>query len=285
MHVFDRIDPTTIDRRDWQLWLLAVAVILVLSGGVALLMYPAVFSEPLALSGSMFHQVFFAFCILCFLLVGYLMDRHILIRRLRHQLVEEHQRSVKLLEQASAELLQGLPGLDHFRDRLAMEVRRASTLQQPVSLLIVGLQPSRELKIAGGESTAFGDAAKSVIRRLRREDSIYIFRHGIFGIVLPATSASQAGRVMGRLQEGLTDAGGASGRFSFEIRLVNFPEHAGTTHELEKQAILAFPVDWPRTEGAPEESAAAQATVAAEAGEASGRKVQEPPQAITWKVD
>jgi GGDEF domain-containing protein len=270
MHVFDRIDPTTIDRRDWQLWLLAVAVILVLSGGVALLMYPAVFSEPLALSGSTFHTVFFAFCILCFLLVGYLMDRHILIRRLRRQLIEEHQRNVKLLEQASAELLQSLPGLDHFRDQLAMEIRRASTLQQPLSLLIVGLKASHELEMAGGTSTAFGDAAKTVIRRLRREDSIYFFRHGIFGIVLPAVSTSQADRVMSRLQEGLTDASGASSRFSFEIHPINFPEHAGTTHELEKLAILSFPEDWPGLEGVREESAAAQVPAPAQRGQPSG---------------
>jgi len=270
MHVFDRIDPTTIDRRDWQLWLLAVAVILVLSGGVALLMYPAVFSEPLALTGSRFHRIFFAFCILCFLLVGYLMDRHILIRRLRRQLVEEHQRSVTLLEQASAELLQNLPGLDHFRDRLAMEIRRALTLQQPVSLLIVGLKASRELEVAGGASTAFGDAAKTIIRRLRREDSIYIFRQGIFGIVLPAVSTADAGCVSSRVQEGLTDASGASGRFSFEIRLVNFPEHAGTTHEMEKMAIFSFPEEWPGPETVGAEGADAQVSAQAQRREAPG---------------
>jgi hypothetical protein len=258
MNVFDQIDPTTIDRRDWQLWLLAVAVILVLSGGVALLMYPAVFSGPLAMTGSVLHRVFFAFCVLCFLLVGYLMDRHILIRRLRRRLVEEHERSVTLLEQASAELLHSLPGLDHFRDRLAMEIRRSVTLQQPVSLLMVALKASRELEVAGGASTAFGDAAKTIIRRLRREDSMYMFRQGVFGIVLPAVSADDAGCVSGRLQEGLTDAGGASGRFAFEVRLVNFPVHAQTSHELERMAISCFPEDWPGSVAVGAEAAGAQ---------------------------
>ncbi len=245
MHVFDQIDPATIERRDWQLWLLSVAVILVLSGGVALLMYPAVFSGPLAVAGTTLHKIFFAFCVLCFLLVGYLMDRHLLIRRLRRQLVEDHQRSVALLEQASAELLENLPGLDHFRDRLAMEVRRALTLEQPVSLLIVALKASREVEAAGGTATAFGDAAKTVIRRLRREDSIYTFRHGVLGVVLPAASTADAGCVSARVAEGLTDAGGASGRFLFEIKLINFPVHAGSAHELEKMAVFCFPEDWP----------------------------------------
>jgi GGDEF domain-containing protein len=250
MRVFDRIEASTIERRDWQLWLLALAVILVLSGGVALLMYPAVFSQPLTMTGSTLHRVFFAFCLLCFLLVGYLMDRHIVIRRLRRQLAEELRTRVTLLEQASADLLENLPGVDHFQDRLAMEIRRAATMEQPLSVLIVGLKPSHDIEVTGGASTAYGDAAKAVIRRLRREDSIYIFRRGIFGIVLPGLSTSDAGSVSDRIEEGLTDASGVSNRFSFEIRSFNFPEHAKTTHELEKMAILCFPEEWPGPEPA-----------------------------------
>lgn len=270
MRVFDRIEPSAIERRDWQLWLLALAVILVLSGGVALLMYPAVFSQPLTMTGSTSHRVFFAFCLLCFLLVGYLLDRHIVIRRLRCQLAEQHRRSITLLEQASADLLESLPGLDHFQDRLAMEIRRAITVQQPVSLLILGLKPSHELEVAGGASTAFGDAAKAVIRRLRREDSIYIFRHGVFGLVLPGVSATEAGRVADRIEESLADASGVANRFSFEVCLFNFPEHGGTAHEMEKMAVFCFPEDWAGPETAGSEATQSHPSAQAKRREAPG---------------
>ncbi len=268
MHVFDRIDPSALERRDWQLWLLAIAIILILSGGVALLMYPAVFSDSQAIAGSTLQRIFFAFCLLCFLLVGYLIDRHVLIRRLRRALAEEHLRRATLLEQASADLLESLPGPDHFRDRLAMDIRRATTMEQPLSLLIVGLRPSPHLEIADGATTAYGDAAKALIRRLRREDSIYIFRAGVFGIVLPGVPTADAGRVSSRLEEGLMDASGVSNRFSSEVRLFNFPEHAGTAHEMEKMAILCFPEQMPAAE-TPE----AEGTRTQVSAQARGRRV------------
>ncbi|MBI1984153.1 MAG: hypothetical protein HYS61_08145 [Acidobacteria bacterium] len=270
MRVFDRIEASTIERRDWQLWLLALAVILVLSGGVALLMYPAVFSEPLTMTGSTLHRVFFAFCLLCFLLVGYLLDRHVLIRRLRRQLAEELQRRVDLLEQASADLLESLPGLDHFRDRLAMEIRRASTVRQPVSLLIVALKTSPEVEMAGGAATAFGDAAKAIIRKLRREDSIYIFRRGVFGMVLPGVSTADAGSVSSRLEASLTEVSGVDNRYSSEIRLFNFPEHAETAHEMEKLAVFCFPDPWPGPETVGSEAEKSSHPVQVKGHEASG---------------
>lgn len=241
MRIFDQIDPLAIDRRDSQLWMLAIAIILVLAAGVALLMYPAVVTGPLPLSGATLRKVFIGFCVLCALLVGYLLDRQLVIRRLRRQLSEEQTQNARLLEQASADLLETLPGFSHFQDRLAMEFRRAANTQLPLSLVMVSLRPSPALSDTGGVATAFGDAAKALIRRLRREDSIYLFRLGVFGIVLPGLSGANANRVAERLDEGLTDASGASNRFSFDVRMLNYPEHSATAREMEQMAASCFP--------------------------------------------
>ena len=37
MNIFDRMDPSKIDQRDAQLWILAIAMIVIFSGGLALL--------------------------------------------------------------------------------------------------------------------------------------------------------------------------------------------------------------------------------------------------------
>jgi len=236
MRFFDSIDAATLDRRDWQLWVLALAVILILASGMALLMYPAVFNEPFARGAPILPKVFFAFCLLSALLVGYLMDRHLVIRRLRSQLMEEQRRSARMREQASAELLETLPGREHFQDRLVMEFRRAANTRQPLSLVIVGLRPSEALVATRGTAAAVGDAAKALIRRLRREDSIYLFPPAVFGIILPGVELPGAGRVVERLQEGLADASGGD-HFSFEVRMVNYPEHVKTAREMEQIAL------------------------------------------------
>jgi GGDEF domain-containing protein len=234
MKLFDQIDPLTIDRREEQLWMLALIVIFMLSVGMALLMYPSVFSQPVRLSEPVVQRGFFGFCVLSILLVGYLIERQVMIRRLRKALHEEYTQNLLLRRQASADVLEGLPGFGHFQDRLPMEFRRAVNLQQALSLLLVRLDPSPQLTGDGEVSAAFGDAAKTLVRKLRGEDSIYLFSPGLFGVVLPGVLNADAGRVVERLSEGLRDASGASERFSFEVRTVNYPEHAASAREIEQ---------------------------------------------------
>jgi GGDEF domain-containing protein len=239
VRVFDRVDPTTLDRRELHLWLLAITVILILATGTALLMYPTVFSDPIILAGSTLRKTFFGFCALCLLLAGYFMDRQLTIHQLRKQLVEEQNRMMQIRHEASAELLESLPGIGHFQDRLAMEFRRASNTQQSLSFLVVQLNSSRELRDTREIATSFGDAAKALIHTLRREDSIYQFRLGVLGILLPDVSAADAYRVSDRIADRLRAAAGASERFSFDVRVVNYPEHVATAREMEK-AISSF---------------------------------------------
>jgi GGDEF domain-containing protein len=250
MRIFDRIDRQTLDQREWQLWLLAMVTILVLTAGMGMVMYPAVFSSAVALGGEFMRRSFVGFCILCFLLEVYLLDRQLVIRRLRRQLAEEQSLKARILEQASADLLESLPAFSHFQDRLAMEFRRAANTQQPLSLLMVSITPMRELAAAGATATAVGDAAKVLIRRLRREDSMYLFRPTVFGVVLPGLSGEHANRVAERLQDGLMDASGAGNRFGAEIQMVNYPEHTVSAREMEQMAVRCF------RESVPESSAA-----------------------------
>lgn len=245
MDVFDRVDALTLDRREWSLWLLTISVMVILIVGMALLMYPTVFSNPVILSGHTMRKIFFGFCSLGILLVGYLVDRQIVIGQLRRRLIEEQKLAIRIRHEASADLLATLPGFDHFRDRLAMEYRRAVTLNRPLTTLIVALKAARELSKTAEAQAAFGDAAKALVRKLRTEDSIYLLGAGVFCLVLPGVEATSAYRIANRLSEGLHDSAGAGPRFTFEIRVVNYPEHAATAMEIEK-AVAAFVSDEPR---------------------------------------
>jgi hypothetical protein len=234
MQIFDRVDPNSLDRRELHLWILAHAVIIVLAIGVALLMYPTVFSNSLNLAEIPVRAVFFGFCGLSALVVGYIADRQLVIRHLGLELEKEHRQIVELRREASTDLLTTLPGLNNFCDRLAMEFRRASHTETPLSLLSVEVTPSRTCTEPGGVEIAFGDAAKTLLRKLRGEDSIFLFAPGIFGIVLPAVHASNAYNLRDRLMDGLHDAAGASNRFSFGVSVVNYPEHVTSAREMEE---------------------------------------------------
>jgi hypothetical protein len=83
MQVFDRIDPLTLENRERHLWLLALSILFLFAMGMALLMYPAAFSSPIALMVASPRETFFGFCAMVVLSVIYLVDRHFMISRLR----------------------------------------------------------------------------------------------------------------------------------------------------------------------------------------------------------
>ncbi len=241
MRIFDRIDRDLLDRRDSQLWMLAIAMIFILATGLAVLMYPAVSNFPEEVSGPILRRIFVGFCALSGLLVGYLIDRHLTIRRLRRELVEEHRRNKELREAGSEDILSSLPGFGQFQDRLSMEFRRASRSQTALSLLVVHVTTSEKLNDPVEIREAQADAAKTLLRKLRGEDSIHQISPGVFGIVLPGLARAQATRVLERLAEGLHDASGASARFRFDIRASSYPEDAATAREMEEIARAGLP--------------------------------------------
>jgi GGDEF domain-containing protein len=239
MQTFDHIYPGNLDHRQWQLVALAVTVIVILASGMSLLMYPAVFAHPVVLSASTLRQAFFGFCVLSTLLVSYLVDRQIVISNLRQQTVEDKKRIIDIRHEASADLLGTLPGWEHFRDRLAMEFRRASNAQQPLTLLTIDLKPSRELAETAEVPTACADAVKALSRKLRPTDSIYVFALGMFGIVLPGINVENAHQIVDRLVEGLRDPSGGCTRFAFDVQMFNYSGHAATARGME-EAVRAL---------------------------------------------
>jgi GGDEF domain-containing protein len=243
MRIFDQIDPPNLDQRQWELCMLALAVILILAVGMALLMYPAALSNDLIISGTTKRKIFFGFCSLSVLLVGYLLDRQVVISRLRQRVAEEQRRIAAMRHEASRDLLATLPGFDLFRDHLVMEHRRAASTHLPLSLLVVQLEPASQLSGKEENDTAFGDAAKALIRKLRPEDSIYHLCPGIFAIVLPGVDVGNAYRISTRLTESLLDVSGVSTRFLFDLHVLNYPQDASSAREMEEAAwLLSSPV-------------------------------------------
>jgi GGDEF domain-containing protein len=233
MDFFDKVDPKTIDRRHWQLWMLSLGMILVLGAGMALLMYPAVFGGNAGPTGRTTRTLFFGFCTLCVLMVAYLLDRQYVVSKLRQELVAQKAQIARLRQEASADLLGTLPGFSHFQDQLSMGFRRAAQAGEPLSLVLVRVKLPHTVDNPQEISIALTDAARVLIHKLRADDALYLLSSSVFGVVLPNTCRTDMNRVVDRVAEGLIDASGASNRFSFDMQVVNYPEQATTAYEME----------------------------------------------------
>ena len=243
MRVFDQVDPQRVEKRELQLTILSLSVNAILAAGAALLMYPTISAHPI-IFGELTSRVFFmGFCVLSVLLVGYLFDRQIVVRRLRNEIAQEHLKYSQLRLQAARDVTSTLSGLNHFQDRLAMEFKRAVQTESALSVLVIQLTPSNAVDDPNEVTIAFGDAAKAMMRKLRREDSLFNFSLGAFGILLPGTKVLDAREFSARIAEGLSDAAGVVGRFTSAIKTFNYPEHVETAHELELAVRSLLPRD------------------------------------------
>src|ERR1700730_10468215 len=233
MKMDKQIATSDLERREFQLSIFACLAIAVLAGGIALLMYPAVFSSRENSPTKVPQTAFYGFCTLSCLLVAYIADRQITIHRLRYQMALDRKRSSEALRQASADLLSTMPNFNTFEDRLTMEFRRAVAAELKLSVLVVSIKLHAAFSEPGLGVSALCDAARAISRKLREEDSIFILRPAFFGVILPGIGQAEAKRFSGRIAEGLSDAAGASDRFSFKIEAISYPEQTSSAHDLE----------------------------------------------------
>jgi GGDEF domain-containing protein len=230
MATINRQELDRLERRELQLTIMAAVFVFVLASGLAVFMYPLVFVHADAANKWTLRVAFFGFCVLTLLFIGYLLERQRTVGKLKQQILEELERNIELRLQASADMLHTMPDINHFWDRLTMEYRRAMTMQKNLSLLLVKAKLSAS---AGADRTsALGDAAKAMSRKLRPTDSIYRLAPEVFGLVLPETDSLNAKRIAVRLQEELQSVRSKHGG-SFETTVHNYPDDAQSSHELE----------------------------------------------------
>jgi GGDEF domain-containing protein len=230
MPKLNRAELDHLERRELQLTILAAVIVFVLAAGLASFMYPLVFEHPEGNKWTL-RVAFFGFCALTLLFIGYLVDRQRMVRELKQHLLEELERNIELRHQASLDILQSMPDINHFWDRLTMEFRRAVATEKTLSLLIVNAK-SGHAGQTDVDPASWGDAAKAMSRKLRPTDSIYRLSTDLFGLVLPETDPANAQRVALRLQEELQVVRAKFGG-SYDINCYNYPEHVHSAHELE----------------------------------------------------
>jgi GGDEF domain-containing protein len=245
MATLNRTELDKLERREWNITLLAAVFVLVLATGLTLFMYPLVFVHPDESRKWMLRVAFFGFCALTLLFVGYLFDHQRTVSKLKQQLLSELEHNIELRHQAGVDLLQSMPDINHFWDRLTMEYRRAMTMQKTLSLLLVKTKIGAGSSKPDGNTAGWSDAAKAISRKLRPTDSIYRLAPDLLGIVLPETDTTNAKRVSVRLQEELQPVRANHG-LAFDITAHNYPEHVKSSHELEDivKSLLPEKEEW-----------------------------------------
>jgi GGDEF domain-containing protein len=249
--LFDHVDPASVEKREFHLAIFSLSMMGILLCSIAVLMYPLI-SRPGIPAARESNVLFFGFCTLSILLLAYLVDRQSLIRRLRREILQKEMRYVEWRSQLGRDLLATLPGMNIFQERLAAEFGSAVRLRDTLSVMLIRLTPNLEIANPAETTAALGDAVKAISHRLRREDSLYRFAETAFGTIQPGVNAQDAQVVAKRLAESLQDAAGAPDRFTHDIKILNYPQHAATAAEVEFAIRSVLPDSLPMTPSTPQ---------------------------------
>lgn len=244
MPTLNREDLDQLERRELHLTILAAGFVLIQAAGLAAFMYPPAFDHPEDPRKWTLRVAYAGFCVLTLLFVGYLLDRQRTVHKLKQQVLLEIERNIELRQQANVDLLQSMPDVHHFWDRLTMEVRRALTDEHSLALLLVQSVSSPKTG-AKDMNVVWGDAAKALSRKLRATDSIYRLSSDLIGLILPEANSEDAAMILFRLEEELK-AVRSKHATVFKLHVYNYPADVQSAHELEDivKGFLPEQSDW-----------------------------------------
>jgi diguanylate cyclase (GGDEF)-like protein len=134
-----------LQKREWWTWGSSLAVILLLTGGVASLSIPAILEEKNTAYGSGVMQAIAGLVFLIILFGGYLTYEKVLINRLRLELAEKQSHSVLWRDLALVDPLTGLYNRRYSERRLKEEISRAERRGYALTLVLFDLNDFKQI--------------------------------------------------------------------------------------------------------------------------------------------
>jgi diguanylate cyclase (GGDEF)-like protein len=199
-----------IDRRQWWLWSTTVAVVLLLTLGVASFAFPALLSQDDGTYSFFLNQSVRALVGLVLVFSVYLIYQQTQIVRLHHQVADQIQSLAKVetlasevYKLAALDQLTGLYNRRSGEQRLAQEISRAQRHGRPLTLLLMDVDGLKQINDSHGHAagdTLLKGLADRLQRAIRGSDLAVRLGGDEFMAILPECRAEEVRHVLGRLE-------------------------------------------------------------------------------------
>lgn len=230
------IDISKIEHREWQLWSLAVVLILFL-GSLAAAAYFLIVNEyyqDSTITRSMANRGLVGTCVLIGLFCVYILHTRVALGKVRRSLEWE----------AMRDPLTGLFNRRYFKDRIKEEMARAVRSGKTLALLLCDLDHFKAINDSRGHQAGdevLKEVAKSFRGSTRGTD--LVFRWGGDEIVVILSNTTREGIIVAadRIRRGIHQvAQGGSLDLDLSIGIAFYPEHGVNEDELLRVADRAL---------------------------------------------
>jgi diguanylate cyclase (GGDEF)-like protein len=191
-----------LQRREWWSWGFSLAVILLLTGAVSSLAFPAIFDERKEI-GSSVSQSILGLVFLIALFGAYLTYEKVLINRLRLELAQGQFHSAFWRNLALLDPLTGLYNRRYAERRLKAEIARSERKGYPLILVLFDLNNFKQINDRFGHSAGdlvLQEFADRLSRAVRETDLAARLGGDEFMLLLTECDSSQLPSVLNRLQ-------------------------------------------------------------------------------------
>src|SRR5271168_1909623 len=199
-----------LDRKQWWLWSTTVAVILLLTLGVASFAFPALLSREQSTYSFYLNQSVRALVGLVLLFSVYVVYQRNLISKLRSELTGQ-MNSLAKVESLASEVyklaaLDQLTGIYNRRSgeqRLAQEISRAERHGRPLTILLMDIDALKQVNDRHGHAagdTVLKGFADRLQRAIRGSDLAVRLGGDEFMALLPECRSEEVRHVLGRLE-------------------------------------------------------------------------------------
>lgn len=238
-----------LDRRQWWLWSTTVAVVLLLTLGVASFAFPAMLNHDQGTYSFFLNQAVRALVGLVLVFSVYLVYQQTQIMRLHHQVADQIQ-SLAKVESLASEVyklaaLDQLTGLYNRRSgeqRLAQEISRAQRHGRPLTLLLVDVDGLKLINDTHGHAagdTLLKGFADRLQRAIRGSDLAVRLGGDEFMAILPECRSEEVRHVLGRLEGLEFDFAGEKIRLHFSRGWTDY-KSGETAQEFLQRADVAL---------------------------------------------
>ncbi len=197
-----------LEKRDWELWSIALILLTVFAGGVITFVYLTTRADervnPLVLR--FVWLLLFGFMALVLLLNIYLIDKKRALAQLRRRALEQELELEEHRAHALTDSLTETYNRRFFDEVAPKEVRRAVRANRPLSVLLVDIDDFRRVNEELGHfigDEVLREVAATLKSILRTSDYVFRFGGDEFLIVLPETNDAGAEVVTRRLHQAL----------------------------------------------------------------------------------
>jgi diguanylate cyclase (GGDEF)-like protein len=215
---------SSIEKRDWELWLIASVVGILVGVGLLALIMPAAFmkQDEIHFELTVSRQLVVGLFVLLILLNTYLVTRRLELRRARQCLISSTIQNELVRLQSFTDPLTEIYNRRSLDDMAGRFISHARRLEKPLTFLLIDVDRFKEVNTKFGHLTGdftLAEIASMLKSSVRGSDAVVRYGGDEFLLILADTSAAGAHRVIERTHAYLRDWNGAGHLKDFELSL------------------------------------------------------------------